>query len=289
MSLRTARIYGRTNSVAAEAPDAAAEALNPGSFWRASRSTACSTWEYTSSVRLIVLWRASTWATLGMTPAMARWVIERVPQPVEISKPALAVLVLEEVATLSLLLLLPLCLLNPRLLEDIRNHPFGYADHRQGEHQPVWKEGPGPPPIGRDLTAEYPVRTEGYGRILDEWTAKPNRDNHWFDCLWRESALQIMNLVDVHGKPLTFTYDAISGTGKRRQSSPLLRSEDRELWPFQRKQLVANTRDLQRNFAIAAWMIRRHLDYVTTMTFHARSGWTVPLRTERPCACCPGR
>lgn len=34
------------------------------------------------------------------------------------------------------------------------------------------------------LTAEYPVRTKGRNRELDEWTIKPgNPDNHLFDCL----------------------------------------------------------------------------------------------------------
>lgn len=32
--------------------------------------------------------------------------------------------------------------------------------------------------------AEYSVRTEGRGRVVDEWSLRPNRpDNHWFDCL----------------------------------------------------------------------------------------------------------
>jgi len=31
--------------------------------------------------------------------------------------------------------------------------------------------------------AEYPVRTTAKGREVDEWKLKPNRDNHWFDCL----------------------------------------------------------------------------------------------------------
>ncbi|MEP0846056.1 MAG: phage terminase large subunit family protein [Phycisphaerae bacterium] len=33
------------------------------------------------------------------------------------------------------------------------------------------------------LTAEYPVRTEARGRTVDEWKARPGRDNHWLDCL----------------------------------------------------------------------------------------------------------
>jgi hypothetical protein len=32
------------------------------------------------------------------------------------------------------------------------------------------------------LTAEYLVRTQGRGRTVDEWKARPNQpDNHWFD------------------------------------------------------------------------------------------------------------
>jgi len=34
------------------------------------------------------------------------------------------------------------------------------------------------------LTAEYRVRTEGRGRTVDEWKARPEQpDNHWLDCL----------------------------------------------------------------------------------------------------------
>jgi len=32
------------------------------------------------------------------------------------------------------------------------------------------------------LTAEYPVRTEARGRVVDEWK-QAGRDNHWLDCL----------------------------------------------------------------------------------------------------------
>ncbi|WP_208093764.1 hypothetical protein, partial [Escherichia coli] len=32
------------------------------------------------------------------------------------------------------------------------------------------------------LTAEYKVRTEGRGRVVDEWKQKPHQpDNHWLD------------------------------------------------------------------------------------------------------------
>jgi len=37
--------------------------------------------------------------------------------------------------------------------------------------------------ISEHLTAEYPVKTAGRGRTVDEWKLRPNRDNHWLDCL----------------------------------------------------------------------------------------------------------
>ena len=34
------------------------------------------------------------------------------------------------------------------------------------------------------LVAEYPVRTMGHGRQVDEWKPRPDHpDNHWLDCL----------------------------------------------------------------------------------------------------------
>mgnify|MGYP007071587035 FL=1 len=38
--------------------------------------------------------------------------------------------------------------------------------------------------LAQHLTAEYPIRTEGRGRTVVEWTLRPNKpDNHWLDCL----------------------------------------------------------------------------------------------------------
>lgn len=39
------------------------------------------------------------------------------------------------------------------------------------------------PHFARHCKAEYPVRVEGRGRIVDEWKVRPDQaDNHWFDC-----------------------------------------------------------------------------------------------------------
>jgi hypothetical protein len=38
--------------------------------------------------------------------------------------------------------------------------------------------------LAEHLTAEYRVRTEGRGRVVDEWKQRPEKfDNHWLDCL----------------------------------------------------------------------------------------------------------
>jgi hypothetical protein len=38
--------------------------------------------------------------------------------------------------------------------------------------------------IAEHLTAEYRVKTEGRGRVVDEWKSRPEAlDNHWLDCL----------------------------------------------------------------------------------------------------------
>ena len=38
--------------------------------------------------------------------------------------------------------------------------------------------------FAEQITAEYFVKTEGRGRTVDEWKARPEQpDNHWLDCL----------------------------------------------------------------------------------------------------------
>lgn len=69
-----------------------------------------------------------------------------------------------------------------------------------------------------------------------------------------------------------FGYDAVEAKGRRKNIAPTNRGEDRELSPGQRYKLVASTRDITRNFAIAAWAVRKHLDYVSSFTFQATTG-----------------
>ena len=67
-------------------------------------------------------------------------------------------------------------------------------------------------------------------------------------------------------------YRATQDTGRRQPPRQRLRSEDQVLGRLDRKRLQSTTRDLQRNFAIAAWAIRKHLDYVAAHTFQPATG-----------------
>ncbi len=62
-------------------------------------------------------------------------------------------------------------------------------------------------------------------------------------------------------------YDGANTSNKRKPPTGILRAEDAELLPMQRRYLVSGARDINRNYALAGWMIRRHLDYVTTFAF----------------------
>lgn len=66
-------------------------------------------------------------------------------------------------------------------------------------------------------------------------------------------------------------YDAIEERGRRQSPAIRTQSEDRILMPTQRAKLDANAQDLHRNYSIFQWCVRRHLDYVATFQFHART------------------
>jgi capsid protein len=63
-------------------------------------------------------------------------------------------------------------------------------------------------------------------------------------------------------------YDATHHKGKRAMPHSRVLSEDLELRDLARRQLSTSIRDLNRNFSIVAWAVRRHLDFVST--FHLR-------------------
>jgi len=66
-------------------------------------------------------------------------------------------------------------------------------------------------------------------------------------------------------------YDAVKGSKRRATPTGILRSEDDELTHTERRKLLSSARDVHRNFSLAAWMIRRHLDYVSTFSFQCKT------------------
>lgn len=67
-------------------------------------------------------------------------------------------------------------------------------------------------------------------------------------------------------------YEAAESSTKRKTVPAVLETEDNELPPTKRTQLQAAAYDIRRNFSLAGWMIRRHLDYVATMSFRSMTG-----------------
>lgn len=67
-------------------------------------------------------------------------------------------------------------------------------------------------------------------------------------------------------------YDVTKATHKRRSVAISTKSEDEELPAEKRAKLVSLGHDARRNMAIAAWAIRKHLDYVARFNFKGRMG-----------------
>lgn len=65
-------------------------------------------------------------------------------------------------------------------------------------------------------------------------------------------------------------YDALEPKGRRKAPPATVVREDAIVKGGKRTRLQANANDIARNFSIAAWAVRRHLDYVSRFTFHAR-------------------
>lgn len=81
------------------------------------------------------------------------------------------------------------------------------------------------------------------------------------------------NRTDVQtAKAGRFEYDALKGSGRRKSPRATIVREDVHVRGQRRKQLIASTSDLARNFSIAAWMVRRHLDYVARFNFASTTG-----------------
>lgn len=69
-----------------------------------------------------------------------------------------------------------------------------------------------------------------------------------------------------------FGYDASAEESRqRRYPSSAVRHEDAELDPTRRQALIARSRDQKRNSNLAAWALRKHLDYVAEFEFQVKT------------------
>ena len=68
-----------------------------------------------------------------------------------------------------------------------------------------------------------------------------------------------------------FGYEAAKTTNRRRAPLSDVKSEDEQLTIAERRALVSTTRNLRRNFALSAWMIRKHLDFVASHAFQSKN------------------
>lgn len=73
-------------------------------------------------------------------------------------------------------------------------------------------------------------------------------------------------------KATQFDYDAVKTTNRRRKPTERLRAEHVILPDSKRKKLLSTVQDQIRNASTAAWMVRRHLDYVSKFKFQFRTG-----------------
>lgn len=73
-------------------------------------------------------------------------------------------------------------------------------------------------------------------------------------------------------KTKELAYDATKTTGRRRQPSSVIAAEHMVLPPSDRRKLLATAQDQLRNASIAAWMVRRHLDYVSRFRVEVDTG-----------------
>ena len=67
-------------------------------------------------------------------------------------------------------------------------------------------------------------------------------------------------------------YDAADPQTKRRNSGTQVKSSDSLLGDQDRRAVTEAQRDLWRNYSVAAWAIRRHLDYVASFNFQPATG-----------------
>jgi capsid protein len=79
------------------------------------------------------------------------------------------------------------------------------------------------------------------------------------------------SVVGNRNRMLSSGYDSVNPGTKRKSVSSILKHEDRQLKNNDRHKIIGSTRNLCRNFALVAWAIRKHLDYVSAFDFQMRT------------------
>lgn len=87
-----------------------------------------------------------------------------------------------------------------------------------------------------------------------------------------EATITVRGIDAPAASGMRFSYDATETRGRRRTAPTYSGPEDSILDTTRRRKAIDNGRDIARNFAVASWMIRRHLDYVASFEFHCRTG-----------------
>ncbi|VGO14747.1 hypothetical protein PDESU_03316 [Pontiella desulfatans] len=73
-------------------------------------------------------------------------------------------------------------------------------------------------------------------------------------------------------KKTSLEYNAIQSKGQRKAPATRTMSEDAMLKPRDRRKLTGTVHDQMRNLSLVAWMVRKHLDYVTDFNVLIRTG-----------------
>ena len=78
--------------------------------------------------------------------------------------------------------------------------------------------------------------------------------------------------MKIPGLPFELTYDATVTDKRRRAPVSDVKSADDHLSSTERRKIVSTARDLRQNYALTAWAIRKHLDYIATFSFQSKTG-----------------
>jgi capsid protein len=74
-----------------------------------------------------------------------------------------------------------------------------------------------------------------------------------------------------NGLKTMFGYNAVTNKGRRKAPKTRVQNESKVLSRRDRVKLVATIKDLSRNDPVVGWALRKHLDYVSTFTFQAKT------------------